>query len=95
MIEAISQNATLGQAKPVFPTAGNASSIAHSAADFASHMAASIKGGEIAAMAGLNGALPMQQVVEKVLEADRAVTTLVSVRDKAVGAILELSRMQV
>jgi flagellar hook-basal body complex protein FliE len=95
MIEAVSQLASVGQITRGSPVGGSMSSVARATSDFASQLVASVREGEGAALAGLNGALPMQQVVETVLEADRAVTTLISVRDKAVGALLELSRMQV
>jgi flagellar hook-basal body complex protein FliE len=63
--------------------------------DFAKHMMNTIQQGESAAVAGVQGTMPVQQVVQQVLEAERAVTTLVSVRDKAVSGLLELTRMQV
>ncbi|MBG1233197.1 flagellar hook-basal body complex protein FliE [Aestuariivirga litoralis] len=63
--------------------------------DFAKHLAQTIQQGEAAGVAGVNGTMPVQQVVQQVLEAERAVTTLVSVRDKAVSGLLELTRMQV
>jgi flagellar hook-basal body complex protein FliE len=63
--------------------------------DFAKHLAQAVQQGESAAVAGVNGTMPVQQVVQHVLEAERAVTTLVSIRDKAVSSLLELTRMQV
>jgi flagellar hook-basal body complex protein FliE len=96
MIGAVSLITGVNHAKALSTAAGSVGSGAtHSLADFATHLSQSIKDGEQAAVAGINGSQPMQQVVEKVLEADRAVSTLVSIRDKAVGALLELTRMQV
>ena len=63
--------------------------------DFAKQLANTISQGETAAVGGVQGTMPVQQVVQQVLEAERAVTTLVSVRDKAVSGLLELTRMQV
>jgi len=63
--------------------------------DFAKQLANTIQQGENAGIAGVQGTMPVQQVVQQVLEAERAVTTLVSVRDKAVSGLLELTRMQV
>jgi flagellar hook-basal body complex protein FliE len=62
---------------------------------FAKELARTVQQGENAAMAGVAGTMPVQQVVENVLAAERAVTTLVSVRDKAVSSLLELTRMQI
>lgn len=62
---------------------------------FATHLAETIQAGETAAVGGVNGTMPMNEVVQKVMDAERALTTLVSVRDKAVGSLLELTRMQV
>ena len=54
-----------------------------------------LKAGEQAAIAGVTGEMPVQQVVEKVLEAERSLTTVISIRDKFVSSYLELSRMQI
>lgn len=54
-----------------------------------------LKEGEQAAIKGISGEMPMQQVVEKVLEAERALSTAVSIRDKVVSAYLEMTRMQI
>ncbi|MFN0191035.1 MAG: flagellar hook-basal body complex protein FliE [Aestuariivirga sp.] len=51
--------------------------------------------GEAAAIKGITGEMPLQQAVEKVLEAERALQTAISIRDKVVGAYLEISRMQI
>ncbi len=74
---------------------GTASGPIEAAADFASHLANAVQTGERAALAGVNGTMPMNQVVQQVLEAERAVTTMISVRDKVVSGLLELTRMQV
>ena len=63
--------------------------------DFAKQLMQTAQAGESAAVAGVNGTMPVQQVVQQVLEAERAVNTMVSVRDKAVSGLLELTRMQV
>ncbi|MCA0432969.1 MAG: flagellar hook-basal body complex protein FliE [Proteobacteria bacterium] len=54
-----------------------------------------LQAGESAAISGIKGEVPMQQVVEKVLEAERTLTTAVSIRDKIVSAYLEMTRMQI
>jgi flagellar hook-basal body complex protein FliE len=54
-----------------------------------------LKEGEAAAIKGVTGELPLQQAVEKVLEAERSLQAAIAVRDKIVSAYLEISRMQI
>jgi flagellar hook-basal body complex protein FliE len=75
--------------------AGSAQGPLEAAKGFATHLAETIQAGEQAAVGGVNGTMPMNEVVQKVMESERALTTLISVRDKAVSSILELTRMQV
>ncbi len=63
--------------------------------DFASQMIDVVKQAETAAVGGMQGQVPMQDVVMKVMEAERMFSTAMAVRDKAVGAYLEISRMQI
>jgi flagellar hook-basal body complex protein FliE len=67
----------------------------NSALHFASELADVVKAGESAAIAGMRGDMPLQQVVETVLQAERTLTTAISVRDKVVSAYLEMTRMQI
>lgn len=60
-------------------------------ADFA----AVLNEGEKAAVQGMAGDMPLQQAVEKVLDAERTLQTVVAVRDRIVSAYLEISRMQI
>lgn len=60
-----------------------------------SHAAHSLEQGEIAATAGIEGTVPVQVVVERVLAAERALQAAVAVRDKIVSSYLEISRMQI
>lgn len=55
----------------------------------------SLKEGEAASIAGMQGTLPLQTVVERILEAERSLQTALAVRDKLVSAYLEISRMQI
>ena len=50
---------------------------------------------EQASAAGLLGMMPVQDVVEQVMAAERTLTATLAIRDKIVGAYLELSRMQI
>ena len=65
------------------------------AVEFASHLAEAMRMGEQAAIAGVTGQMPMQDVVQTVLAAERTLNVAVSSRDKVVSAYLELSRMQI
>jgi flagellar hook-basal body complex protein FliE len=55
----------------------------------------SLKRGEAAAISGLQGNAPIQQVVEAVMEAERSLQTAIAIRDKVVAAYQELSRMTI
>ncbi len=68
---------------------------ASTAADFASSMLDVVRQAEQAAVGGIQGQAPMQDVVMKVMEAERTFATAMAIRDKAVGAYLEISRMQI
>ena len=58
-------------------------------------MAQSLERAEASAIAGVNGKMPVQKVVENVLHAEQSLQTVIAVRDKVVAAYLELSRMQI
>lgn len=64
-------------------------------ADFASNMLDVVKQAEQAAVGGIQGQVPMQDVVMKVMEAERSFAAAMAIRDKAVAAYLEISRMQI
>lgn len=50
---------------------------------------------EGAAVAGIAGELSPQQVVTKVMAAEQTLQAAIAIRDKLVGAYLEISRMQI
>lgn len=54
-----------------------------------------VQAGEATAIAGMQNKVPLQKVVEAVMQAEQTLHTAVAVRDKVVGAYLEISRMQV
>lgn len=71
-------------------------------ADFSSMLAGlaedavrSVGAAEKAAVGGIRGEVPLNQVVDKVLEAERTLQSAIAVRDKVVAAYLELTRMQI
>lgn len=55
----------------------------------------SLKAGEAAAVSGIHGGAPVQQVVESMMTAEQAMQTAIAVRDKLVAAYQEISRMAV
>jgi flagellar hook-basal body complex protein FliE len=63
--------------------------------DLASSTIENIKTGEVAATLGVRGKLATQDVVQAVLAAEQSLQTAVSIRDKAVAAYQEISRMQI
>ncbi len=54
-----------------------------------------LRAGETAAISGLRGALPLQDVVDAVMSAERSLQTALALRDKVVGAYQEISRMSI
>lgn len=62
---------------------------------FASNAVDTVRQGEAAAIAGIQGSLPLQTVVENVLAAERTLQASIAVRDKLVTSYLEISRMQI
>lgn len=61
----------------------------------AGNVAATVQQGEAAAIAGVQGSLPLQTVVEKIMAAERTLQAALAVRDKTVAAYQEISRMQI
>jgi len=57
--------------------------------------AGAVQQGEAAAIAGMQGSMPLQTVVDKVMAAERTLQAALAVRDKMVGAYQEISRMQI
>jgi flagellar hook-basal body complex protein FliE len=55
----------------------------------------SLKAGEATAISGLHGTATVQQVVEAVSDAQSSLQTALAVRDKAVSAYQEISRMPI
>lgn len=53
-----------------------------------------VKGAEAVSIKGINGQASTQAVVDAVMAAERTLQTAVSLRDKAIGAYTELTRMQ-
>lgn len=111
MIDAIKSPAALGigQSLPIRPAANGvagASAASQVAAvpgqDFTSTMSAlaanaldTMKTGEAASIAGVEGKASAQRVVEAVMAAEQTLNTTVAVRNKVVEAYQEISRMAI
>ena len=64
-------------------------------ADVVQGAANQVKSGEAAAISGLRGQMPIQDVVEAVMSAERSLQTALALRDKSVAAWQEISRMAI
>lgn len=64
-------------------------------AGFAKSSVETMRQGEQAAVAGINGTAPIQEVVDKVMAAEQALQSALAVREKVVSAWLEVSRMTI
>lgn len=61
----------------------------------ASNAAATVRNAESVSVAGIQGSATIQQVVEAVMKAEHTLQGAIAIRDKAVAAYLEISRMQI
>jgi flagellar hook-basal body complex protein FliE len=57
--------------------------------------ATALKAGETAGIAAIEGKASIQQTVMATLEAEQALQAAIAIRDKIVGAINEITRMQI
>ena len=62
---------------------------------FASDAIGALQAGESAAIQGIQGAAPPFKVVEAVMEAQRTLQSALAIRDKAVSAFQEVTRMAI
>ena len=100
-ISALGTSAVQSTAKP--PATVDAGAAASAAApDFAQMLGQVVSGavgtlqaGESAAIQGLQGALPPFKVVETIMTAQRTLQQALAIRDKAVSAYQEISRMTI
>lgn len=63
--------------------------------DLAKQTASTIKSGEETAVKGIQGQAPVQEVVQSVMRAETSLQTAVALRDKAVSAYQDLTRMTI
>ena len=64
-------------------------------ASFARDTMSTMKGGEAAAISGIQGKASTQKVVEAIMSAEQALQVAISVRDKVVQAYQEIGRMAI
>ena len=80
---------------PAAATSATGPSFAELLSQLISQGVNTIQNGEAAAIQGLTGAAPPFKVVEGVMEAQRVLQEGLSIRDKAVSAYQEISRMSI
>ena len=92
----------LGALAPTAPAATEASKAAAAHGDFGQVMSKvatdalnSVKGAEKAAVDGVEGKAELQSVVQTVMSAQESLQTALAVRDKAVAAFQEITRMAI
>lgn len=103
MIDPILSPPAVGGAEmaPLRPAAPSAAAEAPGAnfgavlGDLFASTAGAIKQAETISVAGIKGQATVQQVVEAVMSAEQSLQSALAVRDKVVGAYLEISRMQI
>jgi len=81
---------------------GSAAASSAGVTDFGSVLASlardtmsTMKGGEVAAISGIQGKASTQKVVEAIMSAEQALQVAISVRDKVVQAYQEIGRMAI
>jgi flagellar hook-basal body complex protein FliE len=90
----LSMRPSQGAAQPAMNATGG-DGFAETLRKFTAEAAATLRQGEAAALGGISGSLPLQTVVDRIMAAERTLQTTLAVRDKAVTAYLEISRMQI
>jgi flagellar hook-basal body complex protein FliE len=75
--------------------AGEPSDFASVLAQLVKDTARTLRTAEATSEAGVLGQASVQQVVEAIMSAEQNLQTVIAVRDKAVGAYLEISRMAI
>jgi flagellar hook-basal body complex protein FliE len=100
-IAALGTSAVQSAARPAASTEGSPA-VAGSGPDFGQMLSqvvsaavGTVQAGESAAIQGLQGALPPFKVVETIMGAQRALQQALAIRDKAVAAYQEVTRMAI
>jgi flagellar hook-basal body complex protein FliE len=88
----------LGVAGPVHKSPSpeiHASSFESMLIDFGQQTLSALRAGEATGIAALEGKASVQQAVMATLQAEQALQAAIAIRDKLVGAINEVTRMQI
>ena len=83
-----------GMAHPA-PSAANDDSFGELLDHLTTNAVDTLKSAEAAAIAGVQGKASVQSVVDSIMSAERTLQTVIAVRDKAVGAYQEVSKMAI
>ncbi|MBM1169545.1 flagellar hook-basal body complex protein FliE [Microvirga arabica] len=86
-----------GTAPPAVGAVAGASQVSFSdmMAQVATSAVDTMKAGEAASIAGIQGKASVQQVVEAVMSAEQTLQTAIAIRDKVVAAYQEIARMAI
>lgn len=86
-----------GTAQPAAGAVAGASQVSFSdmMAQVATSAVDTMKAGEAASIAGIQGKASVQQVVEAVMSAEQTLQTAIAIRDKVVAAYQEIARMAI
>lgn len=92
----------VGAAGSIRPGAPTAPAVATGAPDFGSVLANvaadamdTLKASESTALAGMQGKASAQEIVQAIMSAEQTLQTALAIRDKAVSAYQEISRMTI
>lgn len=84
-----------GAVKNAVAPSVDGSSFANMLEQMAAGVVDSLKGSEATSISGVQGKASVQQVVDTIMSAERTLQTAIAVRDKAVSAYQEISRMAI
>jgi flagellar hook-basal body complex protein FliE len=85
----------LGSAAGASSGAGTSVDFSQMLSQVAADAVGTLKKGEATAISGIEGKASVQQVVEAVMNAEQTLQTAIAIRDKAVSAYQEISRMPI
>lgn len=94
-ISPLSLAPSAGVAAPAARGVEDARGFARFAADIASEAAQTLAAADQAAVQGVNGQASLQEVVGKLMAAERTLQTAIALRDRFVASLQEISRMQI
>jgi flagellar hook-basal body complex protein FliE len=100
MIEGLSAvdplRGSVGPAAPQVPVApGQGTSFEEALGQAIGSAVGTLQAGEATAIQGIEGAAPPMKVAEAVMDAQRSLQSVLSIRDKAVSAFQEIARMAI